>query len=545
MSGGESLVNTGFSYFAERDPDAIAIVDPSGRMWTRRETSALVNRTARAFRAAGLSPGDAIAIVAPNCAEHVVVLLAGIEAGLYLVPINWHLSPSEVAFLLKDSGVKAIVTHDSLGAARLNTLLENRAEAHVRVVIGSADGFTSFASFVSSESEEPLPPGPLGRTMPYTSATTGRPKGVVFPLEHALDVRRKFIGYKMSIGVGLDGGNADLCCSMLYHSACLEGTLIALHMGHRVVLLERWEPEEALRLIERHRVTVSYFVPAMFVRLLKLPEDVRARYDVSSLKCVVHGGAPCPVEIKKRMIEWWGPILWEAYGSTEGSGTIVSSADWLSYPGTVGKPIAGSRIRILSEEGEELPHGEIGLIYLTRYSGDRFEYRGDPQRTSASYRGEFFTVGDMGYVNERGYLFICDRRADLILSGGSNIYPAEIEIVLVEHPSVTDCAVIGEPHELFGEVPIALVQLQPGVRANAALTLDILQYLGTRIAAAKTPRSIRYVAEIPRDPSGKLRKRELYDKYRRRHIGEGRTAASSNAEGDDIHRHTTSHGAVT
>jgi long-chain acyl-CoA synthetase len=508
-------LNTGFAYFARRDPAVTAVVDPGGREWSRGEVLGLVNRTARAFRSAGLNPGDALAVAAPNCAEHLVVLLAGIEAGLYLVPINWHLAPNEVAFLLKDSGAKAIVTHASLGEPRLRMLLENRAQATVLVAIGGADSFLSFASFVSAESSEPFPPGPLGRTMPYTSATTGTPKGVVLPLQDALAARDKFIRWNMSLGIDLDAGNTHLCASMLYQSACLEGVINALHMGHRVVLLERWDPETTLRLIELYRVTFTYVVPTMFVRLLKLPDAVRARYDVSSLKCVVHGGAACPLDTKRRIIEWWGPIVWEAYGSAEGAGTIASPEDCHRYPGTVGKPVQGSRIKIIDEQGEELPPGEVGMIYLTRYTGDRFEYKGDAAKTAASYRGDFFTVGDVGYVNEQGYLFICDRRADIIISGGYNIYPAEIELVLVEHPSVADCAVLGERHQLFGEVPIALVQLQPGVRDSPTLTLNLLRYLGGKLAAAKVPKGIRYVANIPRDPSGKLHKRVLYDKYPR------------------------------
>jgi long-chain acyl-CoA synthetase len=502
-------MSTGFAFFAERDPAAAAIIDPNGRVWSRGEVRALANRTARAFRSSGLCPGDAVAVSAPNCAEHVAVVLAGIDAGLHVVPINWHLAPSEIAFLLQDSGAKVIVAHEALGPNRLETLRDRRAQAEVLVAIGEADRFEPLAAFTAAEQVDPLPPGPLGRTMCYTSATTGRPKGVLLPLENALSVRERFIRLNMSLGVELEAGNAHLCSSMLYHSACLEGALLAMHMGHRLVLLERWEPEIALRAIDQHRVTGTYMVPTMFVRLLKLPEHVRSRYDVSSLKFVIHGGASCPPEAKRRMIEWWGPVLWESYGASEGQGTIVSSEEWLRHPGTVGRPMPGSDIKILNEQGEELPAGETGLIYMTRYTGDRFEYKGDPDKTRASYRGEHFTVGDVGYMNQQGYLFICDRRVDMIISGGVNIYPSQIELALIQHESVADCAVVGEPHELFGALPTAFVQVAPGVQESSALSLELLRYLCSRLGAAKAPKRIKYVAAIPRDRSGKLYRRAL------------------------------------
>lgn len=508
VSNETSAAGWGFAHFAQIDASAIAIIDPQGHAWLRGEVRQLANRIGNAFRAAGLVPGDVLAIAAPNCAEYLVVYLAAVETGLYIVPINWHFTPSEIAFLLQDSGAKAIVTHRLLGSTKLGVLADH-AIATVFISIGDAPRFTSLDDFTASASDGPSRDIHTGRTMPYTSATTGKPKGIVLPLESAAVARERFINWNLFLGIEFNNENVHLCSSMLYHSACLDGALVALHMGHSVVLVNEWDPEHALRLIEQRRVTVTYMVPSMFVGLLKLPQSIRSSYSMSSLKCVIHGGAPCPVEVKRQMIEWWGPILWENYGAAEGAGATVSSQEWMRYPGTVGKPIPGSEIRILDEEGAEQRPGQPGLIYMIRYSGERFQYKGDPEKTRACYRGDFFTVGDVGFINEEGYLFICDRKTDMILSGGMNIYSAEIELVLIQHPGVADCAVVGQRDEIFGEVPKAYVQLRRGVEPSSDTSLDIYKYLRTRLTAAKLPKSIEYITKVPRDPSGKLFKRLL------------------------------------
>jgi long-chain acyl-CoA synthetase len=300
---------------------------------------------------------------------------------------------------------------------------------------------------------------------------------------------------------------------MLYHAAPLEWATMALHLGHMLVLIERWDPESLLALIDRHRVTTTFMVPTMFTRLVKLPEDVKARYSTASLRFVGHGAAPCPAEVKRQMIDWVGPVIWEAYGASEGSGTLVNSQEWLQYPGTVGRPIPGTRLKILDDAGNEVAPGVVGTIYLTRYTGDRFEYRGDPEKTKAAYRGDFFTVGDLGYLNPEGYLFICDRKADMIICGGANVYPAEIEGLLVQHPQVADCVVFGIPDALMGEAIKAVVQLVPGAQPGPAMTIDILDFLGARLAAGKLPRRVEYMAELPRDPNGKVYKRRLRDPH--------------------------------
>ncbi|HEX5421708.1 MAG TPA: AMP-binding protein [Gammaproteobacteria bacterium] len=496
-----------FFHFASRERNSLAVVDPQCKAWTRGSLADLAHRAARASRAAGLRPGDALGILAPNCAEYLAIYLGGIEAGLCVVPLNWHLADDELAFVLEEAGVRALFAHARLGviSAVASRVLEPGA---VRVSIGHLPGFTPLEDFTACQAPEPMP-GPRGRVMPFTSATTGRPKAVILPDRNADAARAKTIAWHRSLGIEPQDANVHLCASMLYHSAPLEGAVTALEMGHAVVLVDRPQPETLLERIDRYRVTTSFMVPAMFVRLLKLPSRVRRRYSTASLRFVVHGGAPCPVEVKRRMLEWWGPIIWESYGAAEGQGAIVDAANWLRRPGTVGRPIPGCRIKILDGAGRELPAGEVGFVYLEPHTGDRFEYKGKPEATRASYRGSFITVGDLGYLDDEGFLFLRDRRADLIISSGMNIYPAEIEQVLLEHPAVADCGVCGEPHELFGEVPKAVVQPAEGVVPGPPLTAELLQFLAEKLSPMKLPKRFEYTNELPRDPTGKLRRRYL------------------------------------
>jgi long-chain acyl-CoA synthetase len=510
------MSDLGFSFFAARDPDAVAVIDPDGIVWSRARLARLASRIADALSAAGLGAEDAVAIVAPNCAEYLAVHLAAIDAGFRLVPVNWHLADDEIEFVLRDSEAKAVVAHARLGPARLSSVRRAASPPSSAISIGAAGGFTALDDFVAKRPPRPLAPEPRGRAMAYTSATTGRPKGVVLPCANAAAAMRKMIAWHESLGVDLEDGNVHLCASMLYHSAPLEGSITALHMGHTVVLVHRFEPALALELIERHRVTTTFMTPSMFVRLVKLPAAVRRHSSTASLRFVVHGGAPCPPAVKRRMLEWWGPIIYESYGAAEGQGAMVSPAEWLRAPGTVGRAISGSAIKILDDDGRELGPREVGLVYLKPHTGDRFEYKGDPVRTRAAYRGDFITVGDLGYLDEHGNLFLCDRRVDLIVSSGMNIYPAEIEQVLLEHPAVLDCAVCGIPHELFGQVPKAYIKAAPDAVPGPPLTAELLDFLARRIAAMKLPRRFEYLPDIPRDPSGKLYRRRLADAEDRR-----------------------------
>ena len=495
----------GFRFFAHRSPASVAVIDARGREWTREELLDLVNRTAGALVAAGLEPGDRIAIVAPNCAEYLAVHLAGIAAGLYVVPVNWHLADREIAYILANSGAKAVFAHPRLGARRLAVI---GVAVRLAVGFGELAGFVPLQRFAADAPRMPRPRAP-GRVLAYTSATTGVPKAVRLPLERANRALVKTVAWHRSLGIEIESGHVHLTSSMLYHAAPLDGAVVALEMGHVVVLMDGWDAETLLRTIDERGVTTAFMVPTMFVRLLKLPESVRRRYSTASLRFVIHGAAPCPPDVKRRMLKWWGPIIWESYGASEVQGCIVSPSEWLERPGTVGRPIAGSQVKILDGDGRELGPGEIGSVYLTPHTGDRFEYLGDAVKTAECRRGEYVTVGDRGYLDEAGYLYLVGRDSELIISSGMNIYPAEIEQVLLDHPAVTDCAVVGAPHAVYGEVPEAHVQLAPGARAGAALTDELLRFLAEHVSAMKLPRRIAYSTALPRDPNGKLLRRHL------------------------------------
>jgi len=519
----------GFNRFAVQNPDALAIVDPQEREYSRGALASAANRLTRGLRRSGLGSGDVLAIASPNSFEFIATHFAAMQAGLYLVPINWHLRPAEVQYILENCGAKAFVAHSRVGSLASDVMARMQSRPRVLLSVGDVRGFTRIDDLVDGESDAPLEEPLVGRILSYTSATTGLPKGVLLPLADASRVLDLMIERRVALGTALEA-HVQLCASMLYHGMPLETTYVALNMGHGVVLMDAVTPEAILRLIDRYRVTIANIVPTTFARLLRLEDSVRSRYSLASLQRVTHGGATCPPEVKRRMIEWWGPILWETYGATEGVGTIVGSLDWLKHPGTVGKPVQGSRLRILSDDGDELPPGEIGTIYLTRHTGDRFEYLGDPEKTSACYRGDFFTVGDVGYVNEEGFLFLCDRKVDMIVRGGMNVYSAEIERVLAVHPDVVDCAVVGIPDADVGEAIMAVVQPAPGVQADERLRSDILRFLLEHLSAAKVPTEIVFTSKLPRDDTGKLKKRMLRDAYWRPNEAQEFLAEAASAE---------------
>jgi long-chain acyl-CoA synthetase len=353
----------------------------------------------------------------------------------------------------------------------------------------------------------------LGAVMNYTSGTTGRPKGVRRALSGQppgeSDLAAPLLGYHVSKD---ETDNVHLLACPWYHTAPLIMSMPSVHMGHTLSIMDKFDPSHALELIERDRVTITHMVPTQFVRLLAVPDEVKERFDVSSLRHVIHGAAPCPPEVKRRMIEWWGPVLEEYYASTEGvGGTIIFSDEWLAKPGSVGKARGDNEIVILGDDGERLPPGEIGTVYSTARGG--FEYFKDPEKTAKARTGKYSTVGDVGYMDEDGYLYLCDRKVDMIISGGVNIYPAEVEHALINHPKVVDVAVFGIPSEEWGEEVKAVVEPRADVSGDSDLVGELLEYLRERIARYKVPKSIDFVSEMPRDPSGKLYKRKLRDPY--------------------------------
>jgi long-chain acyl-CoA synthetase len=498
---------------AAESPDRTAVIEPSGRAVTYAELAGEADRYGRGLQTLGLTPGDTVATLLPNSVAALAVYFAAIETGLYVVPINWHQVATEVAYILGDSGAGAFVAHERF--ADVAVVAADLAGIKNRFAVGHVPGFEPLSQLGDDGSGARPHPRTHGAPMMYTSGTSGRPKGVrraltgADPDEIGGPMAAWFFGL---FGLAPFDSHVHLCGSPLYHTAVLNFATISIQLGHPVVLMDRWDPEESLRLIERHRVTHTHTVPTQFRRLLALPTEVRRGYDTSSLRSVIHSAAPCPAEIKQRMIEWLGPVIVEYYAATEGGGTLITSQEWLRKPGSVGLPWKGSQVQVLDRAHCEVEPGQQGLVYM-RMGASTFSYYNDEEKTRAARAGELFTVGDIGYLDEDGYLFLCDRGSDVIISGGVNIYPAEIESELACHPAVADVAVFGIPHDDWGEEVKAVVEPVPGVPAGPELTGELLAFLGGRVAKFKLPRTIDYVAELPRDPNGKLYKRRLRDPY--------------------------------
>jgi long-chain acyl-CoA synthetase len=508
------MADHGFWTYAQKDPSKLALVEPDGRTWTRGELAASCNRIVHGLRALGLGKGDVVAAVLPNEAAIIELYLAVAQAGMYLVPINWHLTAPEIAYIVQDSEAKVFVAHERFGDAAAKAAAELGFPKDRCFAIGKIAGFRPFAELSAGQPSTPPADRAAGAVMNYTSGTTGRPKGVrraLPPIDP--DIAATLLtGFFAMFGIKPEDQNVHLCGSPLYHTAVLVFSSTSLHYGHALVLVERWTPEGCLEAIQKHRVTTSHMVPTQFHRLLALPEDVRKRYDVSSVRCMVHAAAPCPVDIKKRMIEWWGPAICEYYAATEGGGTLVAAEEWMKKPGTVGRAWAGAEIRIYDDAGNQLPAGQIGTVYMRLGAAD-FEYYKDKDKTRKNRIENFFTVGDVGLLDEDGYLFLRDRKNDMIISGGVNIYPAEIESEFLSHPKVGDIAVFGIPHEEWGEEVKAVVEPAAGVAPGAELERELLAWAKDRLAKYKTPKTIDFIAEMPRDPNGKLYKRKLRDPY--------------------------------
>jgi long-chain acyl-CoA synthetase len=504
----------GFWKIAQEDPERTALIDPSGGVVTYGELFERSNRLVHGLRARGLQAGDGVAAVLPNGTDLLSLYFAAMQAGWYLTPINHHLVGPEIAYIVDDCDAAALVVDEQFAGEAAAAAKEIRLPEERRFSVGTVDGYRPIAELTDGQPATLPEDRSAGAPMHYTSGTTGKPKGV----------RRKLSGADPDATSGAGAGflglfgikpyddNVHICGSPLYHTAVLVFASTSLHVGHPVVLMDRWTPQEMLRLIDEHRVTHSHMVPTQFHRLLALPEEVRSAADVSSLRTMIHAAAPCPPEIKRRMLEWWGPVIYEYYAATEGGGTLVTPEQWLAKPGTVGLPWPMSEIRILDDEDQDLPTGEPGTVYMKLGMGD-FEYFKDKGKTEENRRAGFFTVGDVGYLDDDGYLFLCDRKSDMIISGGVNIYPAEIEGVLLAHPKVADAAVFGIPHPDWGEEIKAVVEPAPGVDPGDDLTTELVAHCAAQLAKFKLPKSVDYTTEMPRDPNGKLYKRKLRDPY--------------------------------
>ncbi|GAB3457537.1 acyl-CoA synthetase [Actinophytocola sediminis] len=507
------MASIGLWNIARESPDHVAVVDPDGRALTYHDLAGAADRYGRGFQASGLRPGDCVVIMLPNGFDLTSVYFGAFQTGLYVVLVNWHLVGAEVAYLIEDSGAKAFVAHERFAEVAGDAAALAGLPATARFAVGDVPGFTPLDQLGADETGRP-DVRTAGSPMLYTSGTTGRPKGVRRRLTGADpdEVPPAATWFFGIFGLNPFDGHVHLCGSPMYHTAVLNFVANSIQLGHTAVLMDRWRPEEMLVLIERHRVTHSHLVPTQFHRLLALPAATREAYDVSSLRVAIHGAAPCPLEVKRRMLDWWGPVVTEYYAATEGGGTAIDATEWLAKPGSVGRPWPGSVVKVLDDNGAEVAPNEPGLVYL-RMGASTFEYHQDTAKTTAAHVGDLFTLGDIGHLDEDGYLFLHDRKADLIITGGVNVYPAEIENELSCHPKVADVAVIGLPHADWGEEIKAVVQPAPDATPGDALTDELLDYAAARLAKFKLPRTIDYLTTLPRDPNGKLYRRKLRDQY--------------------------------
>ncbi|KEQ52644.1 acyl-CoA synthetase [Sphingobium chlorophenolicum] len=501
------------SIHARSNPDKPAIVlTPGGRTVTYGELDARSNQGAHLFRSLGLKPGDAIALCLENTPAFLEIAWAAQRSGLYFVAVSTKLQADEVAYILTDSGAKLFVTSAAMGDLP-GQLLARRLDL-IHFALGEAmEGYRDFLAERAAQPATPVADEQAGFDMLYSSGTTGRPKGIK---PRAIAGEPITTPDPMTVALAETyGATADSVYfgpAPLYHAAPLRTSMAVSRLGGTVLLTEKFDPEAVLAAIQHHRVTVGQFVPTHFIRMLKLPEEVRARYDISSLKTVIHAAAPCPVPVKEAMMEWFGPIIYEYYSGTEGNGgTSITPQEWLTHKGSVGRPRTIG-LHICDEQGREVPPRTEGMVYFS--GGPSFEYHNDAAKTQESrHPNGWTTLGDIGWVDEDGYLYLTDRKSFMIISGGVNIYPQEIENLLILHPRVADVAVVGAPDEEMGEKVVAVVQPLDWAEASDALAADLMDYARAHLSHVKSPRQIDFMRELPRHATGKLYKRLIRDSY--------------------------------
>jgi long-chain acyl-CoA synthetase len=491
--------------------DSPALIMSDGDTISYGELHARSQRVAAVLHSAGLRRGDGVALVLPNRPEFFEITWGCQLSGLYYTAVNTHFTPDEVAYVIGDSDAKVVFVDASMAELAAHVCTVNAAVRVHFVVGGSLPGWESYEDALAAAGNPP--PVSDGSEMLYSSGTTGRPKAVrrSLPADGNGSWAQSVLEMALSHHYGMNQSSVYLSPAPMYHAAGVNYTMAVNRVGAASIIMERFDAEAVLRLIESHRVSHAQFVPTMFVRMLKLPEAVRSKYDVSSLQCVLHAAAPCPVDVKHRMMGWFGPIIYEYYGGTEGfAGTTIGPKDWLAHPGSVGIPMAP--VHVVGEDGHELPVGESGELYFE--GGPAFEYFKDPAKTaSVSNERGWRSLGDMGYVDEDGYMYLTDRSTFMIVSGGVNIYPQEAENLLVMHPKLVDAAVFGVPNDEFGEEVKAVVQPVEGVAQGPALEAELIAYCRTHLATYKCPRTIEFDAALPRDPNGKLYKRRIRERY--------------------------------
>jgi fatty-acyl-CoA synthase/long-chain acyl-CoA synthetase len=502
------------SLHARTHPDKIAYrMAGSGETISYRELDERSNQGAQLFRSLGLKAGDHIALLMENRLAFMEICWAAQRSGLYYTAISRYLTKDEIGYIVKDCGARVVMTSPKCGEV-ISGLVSDAPGAPIFFMTDEPQpGFRSWDRERAGQPITPIADQISGYDMLYSSGTTGRPKGIKRESQNTpIDVPNPFLKLLCADMCGMSSDSVYLSPAPLYHAAPLRFNMMAITLGGTSVIMESFDAEEFLRLVVKHRVTQSQLVPTMFVRMLKLPEEVRLRYDVSSLKGAIHAAAPCPIDVKARMIDWWGPILIEYYAGSEGNGVTVStSQQWLAHRGTVGRAVVG-KVRILDDNDQELPPGQIGTVYFA--DAPMFSYHNDPDKTKRAYNDKgWSTLGDVGYLDDEGFLYLTDRKSYMIISGGVNIYPQETEDVLITHPDIADVAVFGVPNEEMGEEVKAVVQPHDMSRAGKAFETELIGFCRQHLSPIKCPRSIDFEAELPRTPTGKLVKRHLRDRY--------------------------------
>ena len=513
-------MTVGFFNLALENPDGLAVVEAKRRL-TWAEFDDRVNRVGHCLLAAGLGRGDHIAMIMGNRSEFMEVLGAALKTGIVVTPVNWHLTGDEASYIVENCDAKALVVDEAYLAA--GAVCAQSPALTLRLVTGDrAEGpLDSYEAALRAAAADPLPvDGEPGGFMLYTSGTTGRPKGVERGMAPPGSTVEGLLSIMAMMGqpLGVMPGGAHLLTGPLYHAAPLGFGSMAFNAGNTLVMMDHWTPEATLDLMAEWRITNTHMVPTMFIRLLRLPDEVRAGFDPSHLQAVVHGAAPCPVWAKEQMIEWWGPVIKEYYGATEGGITIINSEEWLTHKGSVGKPLPVYQVETRDDDGNVLPTGETGAVFFrSLLGGETFRYYKDEEKTAAAHAEPgVFTLGDVGRVDDEGYVWLTDRKNDLIISGGVNIYPAEVEQVLGTHPAVADVAVFGIPDEDWGEQVKAAVELVDGYVPSPELAAELVEFCREHMAHFKCPKSVDFESELPRHPTGKLYKRLLRDRYWKR-----------------------------
>ncbi|MGI9295143.1 MAG: acyl-CoA synthetase [Pseudomonadales bacterium] len=489
------------------------IMANSGEVITYQTLDERSNQGAQLLRSLGIQAGDHIGFMIENTRQFMEIVQAALRSGIIFTPISTHLKKEEARYILENCNARLFIASTKLAAVAEELVGDMSNIEHFYMVNGRRPGFESWDEAVALQPTEPIVDQSVGTPMLYSSGTTGQPKGVL-AMSDITDINELHPNLAaFAAAFGFNEATRYLSPAPLYHAAPLHYNNLILAMQGTTIIMEKFDPERALQLVEEHKVTHSQWVPIMFVRMLKLPPEQRNKYDCSSMQVAIHAAAPCPIEIKERMIDWWGPVILEYYSGSEGAGmTIIDSANALTHKGSVGPAVVGE-LHIIDEEGNELPAGEVGVVYFG--NGSKFEYHGEPEKTAGAYNEKgWSTLGDVGYVDEEGFLYLTDRKNFMIISGGVNIYPQEIENLLVTHEKLADVAVFGIPHEEFGEEVKAVVQPLDWADATDDFAEELLAWCKERLSSIKVPRSIDFMRQLPRMENGKLYKRHLADQYR-------------------------------